>query len=90
MVNVAAWASIRTAQHHKGRHTAVSIMSSNGVQIQGDDELVQPLDLGGQELHAPTELPQRDAYRVVSGVTGAGPQGGDRLGGCGRAVPGAP
>ena len=30
MVNVAAWASIRTAQHHKGRHTAVSIMSSNG------------------------------------------------------------
>ena len=29
MVNVAAWASIRTAQH-KGRHTAVSIMSSNG------------------------------------------------------------
>ena len=34
MVNVAAWASIRTAQHHKGRHTAASIMSSNCVPIQ--------------------------------------------------------
>ena len=44
-----------------------------------DDQLVQPTDLGIEELHPPAELAQRDAEGVIGGITRAGPQGRDRL-----------
>jgi len=38
------------------------------------DELIEPLELGIEELGAPTQLPQRDAGGVAGHVAGAGPQ----------------
>ena len=37
-----------------------------------DDEVIEPFELAVEELHAPAELPQRDADRVLGGVTGPG------------------
>ena len=55
-----------------------------------DDELVQPVDLPVEEVHAPAQFPQRDADRVRGGLARPGPQGRDRLGQRGRGVPGEP
>jgi hypothetical protein len=44
---------------------------------QGDDELVQALELAIEELGAPSQLPQRDADGIAHDVAGAGPQAGD-------------
>ena len=43
---------------------------------QGDDELVEALELAVEELGAPAELPQRDASGVADDVAGTGPQCG--------------
>ena len=55
-----------------------------------DDEVIEPVELAVEELHAPAQLPKRDPERVVRGVTRAGPQGSDRLGQRGSALPGEP
>jgi hypothetical protein len=55
-----------------------------------DDEIIQPVELGVEELHAPAQLPQCDPDRVFGGVTGAGPQRRDGLGQRGGRVPGEP
>ena len=55
-----------------------------------DDEVIEPLELAVEELHAPAELPQRDADRVLGGVTGPGAQRRDRFGQRGRGEPGEP
>jgi len=41
---------------------------------QRDDEVIEPLKLRAGELGAPAELAQRDADRVVNGITWPGPQ----------------
>jgi hypothetical protein len=51
---------------------------------QGDDELVQALELATGELGAPSQLPQRDADGIAHDVAGAGPQAGDPGGQGGR------
>ena len=40
---------------------------------EGDDELVQALELAVEELSAPSQLPQRDADGIAHDVAGAGP-----------------
>ena len=41
---------------------------------EGDDELVQALELAVQELSASSQLAQRDADGIARDVAGAGPQ----------------
>ncbi len=41
---------------------------------EGNDELVEVLELAVQEFRAPSQFPQRDAGGVAHDVTGAGPQ----------------
>jgi len=55
-----------------------------------DDEVVKPLELAVQELHATAQLPQRDADRVPGGVARAGPQRRDGAGQGGGRMPGEP
>jgi len=55
-----------------------------------DDEVIEPLELRIEEPGAPAELPQRDADRVLNGITRPGPQGRDRLRQRGRGEPGEP
>jgi len=55
-----------------------------------DDEVVQPLELAVQELHAPAQLPQRDADRVLGGITRPRPQRRDRFRQGGGRMPGEP
>ena len=57
---------------------------------QGDDELVQAVELAVQELRAASQLPQRDADGIARDVAGAGPQAGDPGDQGGRGVPGEP
>ena len=57
---------------------------------QGNDQLVQALQLAVGELRAPPQFPQRDPGRVADDVAGPGPQRRQR-GGQGRGgVPGEP
>jgi hypothetical protein len=44
-----------------------------------DDEVIEPVELAVEELHAPAELAQRDADRVLGGITRPGPQRRDRF-----------
>ena len=41
---------------------------------EGDDELIEALELAVEELGAPSQLPQRDADGIAHDVAGAGPQ----------------
>ena len=41
---------------------------------QGDDELVEALELAVEELRAPSQLPQRDPGGIADDVAGPGPQ----------------
>ena len=55
-----------------------------------DDELVEALELGVEELGAPSQFAQRDAGGVADDLAGAGTQRGDLGDQARRAVPGPP
>lgn len=80
-------------EEHGGGVGADSVEAEEAGRADGDerdDRLVQPVDLGVEELHAAAEFAQRDPDGVVGSVAGDVPQGRDRLGQGGRAAPGEP